>query len=101
MWCKLVLPNPNVTRYCPAYISQAAKADIVENDRSKLELQSDVRLLCNFLERAKGEKKKGDGIISSLKRSVRDANATIVEVSKSHPTVGGGICAAFQTKEPL
>lgn len=55
--------------------------DIVENDRSKLELQGDVRLLRSVLERAKGERKTNDGIISRLERSVRDANAAIAEVN--------------------
>lgn len=60
---------------------QEAKADIVDNDRSKLQLESDVRLLYNLLERAKKERRSYDVTIRQLERSVAASKAGAVEVS--------------------
>lgn len=60
---------------------QEAKADIVDNDRSKLQLESDVRLLYNLLERAKKERRSYDTTIRQLERSLAASNARSVEVS--------------------
>ena len=58
-----------------------AKADIVDNDRSKLQLESDVRLLYNLLERAKKERRSYDVTIRQLDRSLAASNARAIEVS--------------------
>eukprot|EP00752_Nemacystus_decipiens_P012424 g11006.t1 len=59
-----------------------AKADIVDNDRSKLQLESDVRLLYNLLDRAKKERRSYDVTIRQLERSLACANARAVELEE-------------------
>eukprot|EP00904_Undaria_pinnatifida_P008388 jgi/Undpi1/467/HiC_scaffold_1.g00463.m1 len=47
-----------------------AKADIVDGDRSKKQLEGDVRLLYDLLERAKKERKCYGAVVKGLERSV-------------------------------
>ncbi len=54
--------------------------DIVNKDRSKIQLDSDVRLLCKLLERAKKERRSYDATIRQLEKSVTASNAKLVEV---------------------
>lgn len=53
---------------------------MVDNDRSKLQLERDVRLLFNLLERAKKERRSYEVTIRQLDRSVDASNARVVEV---------------------
>ncbi|CAM9731147.1 unnamed protein product [Ectocarpus fasciculatus] len=59
-----------------------AKADMVENDRSKAQLEGDVRLLYNLLEKAKRERKSHDGTVHRLEKSIATSNARAVELDK-------------------
>ncbi|CAM9121880.1 unnamed protein product [Ectocarpus sp. 8 AP-2014] len=59
-----------------------AKADMVENDRSKVQLEGDVRLLYNFLEKAKRERKSHDGKVQRLEKSIATSNTRAVELDK-------------------
>ncbi|CAM9187232.1 unnamed protein product [Ectocarpus sp. 12 AP-2014] len=59
-----------------------AKADMVENDRSKVQLEGDVRLLYNLLEKAKRERKSHDGKVQRLEKSIATSNARAVELDK-------------------
>ena len=53
----------------------------MNNDRSKVHLDSDIRLLCNLLERAKKERRSYDATICQLERCLASSNAKVVEVS--------------------
>lgn len=53
---------------------------MVDNDRSKLQLESDVRLLYNLLERAKKERKSYHSTVLRLQKSVAASNARAAEV---------------------
>lgn len=59
---------------------QEAKADMEDNDRSKLQLESDVRLLYNLLERAKKERRSYNSTILMLQKSVEASNARAAKV---------------------
>ncbi|CAN0069157.1 unnamed protein product [Ectocarpus sp. 6 AP-2014] len=59
-----------------------AKADMVENDRSKVQLEGDVRLLYNLLEKAKRERKSHDGKVQRLEKSIATSNTRAVELDK-------------------
>ncbi|CAM9513369.1 unnamed protein product [Ectocarpus sp. 13 AM-2016] len=59
-----------------------AKADMMENDRSKVQLEGDVRLLYNLLEKAKRERKSHDGKVQRLEKSIATSNARAVELDK-------------------
>ncbi|CAM9697464.1 unnamed protein product [Ectocarpus sp. 4 AP-2014] len=59
-----------------------AKADMAENDRSKVQLEGDVRLLYNLLEKAKRERKSHDGKVQRLEKSIATSNARAVELDK-------------------
>jgi len=52
----------------------------VNKDRSKIQLDYDVRLLCNLLERAKKERRCYDSTIRQLEKSVAASNAKVLEV---------------------
>lgn len=53
---------------------------MVENDRTTLELEGDIRLLYGLLERERRERKGIVGIVPRLERSVSDAKARIAQV---------------------
>ncbi|CAB1119539.1 unnamed protein product [Ectocarpus sp. CCAP 1310/34] len=59
-----------------------AKADMVENDRSKVQLEGDVRLLYNLLQKAKRERKSHDGKVQRLEKSIATSNARAVELQR-------------------
>ncbi|CAM9486976.1 unnamed protein product, partial [Scytosiphon promiscuus] len=58
-----------------------AKAEMVENDRSKLQLESDVRLLYTLLDKAKMERRTYDTTILQLERSMATSNSRIDELN--------------------
>lgn len=49
---------------------QKAKADIVDGNRSKIQLEGDVRFLYSLLDRAKKERKCFGAVVKGLKRSL-------------------------------
>lgn len=67
---------------------------MVDNDRSKLQLESDVRLLYNLLERAKKERRSYYSTVLGLQKSVAASNGRTAEVNTC--VVNGG-----PTKSPL
>ena len=61
-------------------MKQKAKADIVDGERSKLQLERDVRLLYDLLERAKKERKCYGAVVKGLERSVAVAEERRIKV---------------------
>lgn len=53
----------------------------MKDDRSKLELEGDVRLLYDLLERARRERRCYASVVSRLERTVQDAATKIAEAS--------------------
>lgn len=56
---------------------------MVDNDRSKLQLESDVRLLYSLLERAKRERRSYYLTVHRLQNSVATSDARAAEVNAS------------------
>lgn len=70
-------------RFVSARGEQEAKADIVDGDRTKLQLEGDVRLLYDLLERAKKERRCYGAVVKGLERSLAVAEEKRTKVGKS------------------
>lgn len=67
--------------------SKRAKADIVDGDRSKKQLEGDVRLLYDLLERAKKERKCYGAVVKGLERSVAASEERRAKVHTKYAVV--------------